>query len=94
MEAYGENLRALKERLAGRFDTVLDAHGTGELPADIMDGVLEVCDDVLAGRTDDVPYAFGGCRGVLAKARLPHSQLRADGKTGNIFYRKERNGTA
>lgn len=94
VEAYRENLRALKERLAGRFDTVLDAHGTGELPADIMDGVLEVCDDVLAGRTDDVPYAFGGCRGVLAKARLPHSQLRADGKTGNIFYRKERNGTA
>lgn len=86
---YRQNLLGVKERLTGRFDTVLDAHGTGRLPADILDGVIGVCDDVLAGRTDDVPCAFAGHEGVLAKARRPHSQLRADGKSGNIFYKKQ-----
>ena len=73
-----------------RFDTALDAHGTGRLPADIIDEVIGVCDDVLAGRTDDVPCAFAGHKGVLAKARRPHSLLRQDGGCGNVFYCKNR----
>lgn len=88
--AYRENLLRLRSRLEGRFDTVLDAHGTGRLPADIIDEVIGVCDDVLAGRTDDVPCAFAGHKGVLAKARRPHSLLRQDGGCGNVFYCKNR----
>ena len=86
---YRQNLLRLKERLAGRFDVVLEAHGSGSLPAGILDGVIEVCGDVLAGNTDDVPCTFAGVEGVLAKARRPHSQLRTDGKYGNIFYKKQ-----
>ena len=86
---YRQNLLRLKERLAGRFDVVLEAHGSGSLPAGILDGVIEVCGDVLAGNTDDVPCTFAGVEGVLAKARRPRSQLRADGKYGNIFYKKQ-----
>lgn len=86
---YRQNLLRLKERLAGRFDVVLEAHGSGSLPAGILDGVIEVCGDVLAGNTDDVPCTFADVEGVLAKVRRPHSQLRADGKYGNIFYKKQ-----
>lgn len=86
IQEYRASLLRMKSRLAGKFDTVLDAHGTGTLPSDIIDGVIDVCNDVLAGRTDDVPCIFAGHRGVLAKARRPHTQLRADGKSGNIFY--------
>lgn len=68
---------------------MLEAHGSGSLPAGILDGVIEVCGDVLAGNTDDVPCTFADVEGVLAKARRPHSQLRADGKYGNIFYKKQ-----
>ena len=68
---------------------MLEAHGSGSLPAGILDGVIEVCGDVLAGNTDDVPCTFAGVEGVLAKARRPRSQLRADGKYGNIFYKKQ-----
>lgn len=85
---YMQSLLQLKKRLDGKFDTVLDAHGSGSLPPKIIDGVIEVCGDVMAGRTDDVPCSFAGVEGVLAKARLPHSQLRTDGKSGNIFYKK------
>ena len=88
--AYRESLLRLIPRLEGRFHTVLDAHGTGRLPAHILRDVLGVCDDVIAGRTDDVPCAFAGHRGVLAKARRPHSPLRADGGCGNIFYCKDK----
>ena len=82
----------MKRKTDGKYGRVLEAHGTGELPPDVVEGVLRVCNEIQCGRTDDVPDWFAGHRGVLAKMRVPHSTARADGKSGNIFYRKGMTG--
>jgi glyoxylase-like metal-dependent hydrolase (beta-lactamase superfamily II) len=89
LAVYEENLRKLNDRLLGKFDHVLASHGDGVLPLDIMDGVLAVCEDIKAGRTDDVPMEFFGDKGFIAKAAGPDG-VRVDGGHGNIVYNKNR----
>lgn len=87
--AYEENLRRLKRQTDGKYDTVLEAHGTGWLQPGIIQGVIDVCEDIRLGHTDDVPCCFAGYHGVLAKARIAHTTCRLDKGTGNIFYIKK-----
>ena len=90
IQRYRENLLTLKEQLAGKYDRVLLSHGDGNAPVGIIDGVVGVCDDILAGRTDDVPFSFMGEPAFVAKA-MPGGRpdLREDGGIGNIVYRKD-----
>ena len=86
--AYRKTLLALDERLAGQYDRVLLSHRDGEGPRDMIRQVIGVCDDILAGRTDDVPFSFMGIPGTIAKAIGPDGQL--DGGAGNIVYNRDR----
>lgn len=90
VEAYRDALMRLKSLLSGRVDRILEAHGTGELPLEILDAVIRVCEQVLAGDTDRIPYDFRGYRGFTAKERLPHSLQRRDGGLGNLLYREDK----
>lgn len=83
---YEESLKRLKPKVEGAFDRVLEAHGTGELPVNILDGLITLCEDIRRGHTDNVPCEYVGNKGVLAKARIPHTTSRTDGGVGNIFY--------
>ena len=85
VEAYRAALTGLDERTAGRYDRVLLSHGDGEGTPDMIRRVIEVCDDILAGRSDDVPFAFLDDIGLLAKACGPDG-IRLDGGRGNIVY--------
>jgi glyoxylase-like metal-dependent hydrolase (beta-lactamase superfamily II) len=82
---YKESLRALKEQTDGKYDTVYVSHGTGDMTSDIIQNVMEVCDDILAGNVDNVPFEFMGEKSVIAKAMTPE-MTRVDGKIGNIVY--------
>lgn len=90
VEEYRDCLIRLKKCLSGRVDRILEGHGTGELPFEIFDAVIKVCDQVLAGDTDRIPYDLRGYRGFTAKARIPHSLKRVDGGMGNLIYREDR----
>lgn len=90
VEEYRDNLIRLKAALEGRVDKILEGHGTGELPFEIFDAVICVCNEVLAGDTDRIPYDLRGYRGFTAKARLPHSLRRVDGRMGNLLYREDK----
>lgn len=56
---------------------------------ELIDGVIRVCEDIMAGRTDDVPFGFKDSKGFLAKAEIERD-LRVDGGVGNVIYNKER----
>ena len=90
VEAYRDGLLRLKSILDGRVDRILEGHGTGELPVEIIDAVIRVCEQVLAGDTDRIPYDLRGYQGFTAKARLPHSLRRVDGGLGNLIYREDK----
>ena len=91
VEQYRENLLRFRERTDGCYDRLLFNHGTGEGSAHMVESVLRVCDDILAGRADNMPFRgpFGD-PAVIAKAMDPLRFCRADGGEGNLVYCPER----
>lgn len=87
---YERNLEALKAKTAGKFDRIILSHGPGRFyPAELIDEVLEVCEDIKSGNVDDLPFDFMGKRAYIAKA-MEMGSARSDGKLGNIVYNKDR----
>jgi glyoxylase-like metal-dependent hydrolase (beta-lactamase superfamily II) len=86
---YRDTLIALKEKVAGKYDTVLLSHGDGKGHREMLEDVIKVCDDIMAGNTDDVPFVFRGMKGLIAK-RIAADGSRTDGGKGNIVYNKDK----
>lgn len=87
---YREMLLGLKELTDGRYDRVLLSHALGESAADTLDNVIAVCDEVLAGGGDNLPFQSPFGTGLIAKAMDPVRFCRVDGKDGNIVYNPEK----
>lgn len=87
---YKRNLEILLGKVKGKYDRVLTSHHGGEVGADVIESVIEVCQDIIDGNTDDIPLPFKGAKGLIAKAIDPATMKRVDGKTGNIAYSKEK----
>lgn len=85
---YRTMLCGLKETVSGRYDAVLVCHGPVPFaPADMIDSVIAVCDDVLAGSADNMPFAgFNGEPALIAKTMDFRRFCRVDGGSGNIVY--------
>lgn len=90
VEEYEENLRRLKNQVDGKYDIALASHGDGRLPVTVIDEVIQVCMDIQSGDTDDIPMTFRGNNGWIAKKTTAPGGIRADGKTGNIVYHKDK----
>ncbi len=91
VRAYREELIRIAERLEGQYDRVFISHHQMEVQREILQNVIQVCDAVLAGETDDVPFEFMGQQAYIAFAVDEHMN-RADGVDGNLIYSKERLG--
>ena len=87
---YRDMLAELKRETDGRYDRVLLSHGFGEGPADLIEGVLSVCDEIAAGTADNLPFRSPFGTGMIAKAMDFECFCRADGGAGNIVYNPER----
>lgn len=87
IEEYRENLIMIRDEMAGKVDRVFLCHHLMEVKPSILDEVIEVCDDIMAGNVDDIPFEFMGRQVHVAKAAEP-GQLRKDGKCGNVVYDK------
>ena len=86
---YKRNLEMLKPQVEGKYDAVYLSHGPGGGDVGLIDGVIKVCQDIMDGNTDDVPFGFKDSRGFLAKAEIERD-VRVDGGIGNVIYSKER----
>lgn len=82
---YEESLKALLEKVSGKYDNVLLSHGDGNGYPELIEDVIRVCEDIKAGRTDDIPFEFLGTTGLVAKTVVPSGRKR-----GNIVYSKDR----
>jgi glyoxylase-like metal-dependent hydrolase (beta-lactamase superfamily II) len=82
---YMENLIGFRRKYADLFDTVFLSHGPYSVSPSVIDENIEVCDEILAGTDDKVPFSFMGREGLyVAKTVVNH--VRPDGKDGNIVY--------
>lgn len=84
---YKETLLKLKAEVDGKYDRTLYSHGMGEGASDMIDRVIAVCDDIMEGRVDNMPFrGFSGEPVCIAKAMDFQRFCRADGGEGNIVY--------
>jgi hypothetical protein len=98
LSEYLVGLRKLKAH-EGEWDRVLRFHGTCESTKALLDDMIEICEQVIAGADDHIaqPANAGDVYPIksdlpiyLAKETLPHSQQRVDGREGNLFYRADK----
>lgn len=89
---FMNKLDRLNEETQGKYDRVYLSHRSGDAPKQMLEGVLQVCEDVLAGKSDDVPFEFMGQMAFIAKAVDPLTFQRIDGGIGNIVYDKGKIG--
>ena len=89
VEEYKEVLQKNQNRLAGKYDRVLISHHVMDADADLLQQVIAVCDEVLAGKGDDLPFEFMGMHAFIAK-RCNERFEREDGKFGNMIYDKQK----
>lgn len=88
VEAYLQSLQQVKS-YEPRYDRIIRNHGTCESPKELLDNVIAVCEDILAGKDDCIPTQAPIACAVpvyMAKATVPGTQTRIDGKEGNILY--------
>lgn len=86
VSVYRKMLLELKAETDGRYDRVLLSHGNGEGAPVMIDSVIEVCGEVLAGTAENIPFESPLGKGLIAKAMdFPHF-CRADGGAGNVVY--------
>lgn len=89
LSEYKKMLQVNRDRLAGKYDRVLISHHIMDAAVDIMDQMEVVCDDILSGETDDIPFEFMGMKGYIAK-KCNERFEREDGKFANIIYNKDK----
>lgn len=89
VEAYRNELIRVKALLDGKYDRVFICHHDMEMTRDIVQNVIQVCEDIMEGKTDDVPFNFMGGGYYIAKA-VGERMNRLDGEEGNIIYNKDK----
>lgn len=86
---YRENVLGLIPKVKGRYDRCFLMHHDMEASGDLLEHMVQVCDDILKGNVDDVPFDFMGGHYFIAKA-IGDRFRRLDGGEGNIVYNKEK----
>lgn len=89
VEEYKENLSEVQEKLTGRFDRIFMMHHDIEASKNLLQNVIDVCDDILQGNADDMEFEFMGQMNYIAK-NVGEGFKRLDGGEGNIVYNKEK----
>jgi glyoxylase-like metal-dependent hydrolase (beta-lactamase superfamily II) len=87
--SYEKSMKDLLSKTNGKFDKILLSHGTGDAPKELLENIIQLCEDIKAGNADDVPFDFMGQRAYVAKKANEQFE-RIDGGVGNIIYSKEK----
>lgn len=60
-------------------------HHVMEVQPDILAQMADVCDDIIGGKADNLPFAFMGKKALIAK-KCNERFEREDGKSANLIY--------
>lgn len=89
VESYQRELKKAASRLEGKYDRIFMCHHDREADIHLLQNVIEVCQEVMDGKADDMPYGFMGQKSCIAKA-VGERFVRLDGGFGNIIYSKDK----
>lgn len=87
MEEYHTALCILRQKIQGRFDQVLYSHPHNVGGPEILDQMIALTGDILAGKNEDASAILRlGKPALLAKPVDPKTLLRRDGGAANLVY--------
>lgn len=86
---YQKQIKKVSNLLEGRYDRVWIMHHLMEAPVSILTEMSDVCDEILAGEADNIPFSFMGKEAFIAKAANERFERR-DGKFANLIYNPDR----
>lgn len=86
---YQNEVNRTAKRLNGKYDRVFIMHHIMEAPATILTEMSAVCDAILAGKADNVPFSFMGKKACIAMAANQRFE-RNDGLFANLIYNPDR----
>lgn len=86
---YQKQVIRTAELLAGKYDRVFLMHHIIEAPGTVLGEMSEVCDTILAGKADNIPFDFMGKKAYIAKMADERFK-RKDGKFANLIYDPEK----
>lgn len=86
--AYRDTVCRLRDRFAGKLDHCYLCHHVMEAGPGLLSDMAEVCETVLSGRADDLPFSFMGQQALIARACNARFE-RYDGGFANLIYRKD-----
>ena len=89
VEEYRQQVIRIRDELQGRYDRIFICHHAIDTSPDMLDNMIDVCDDILNGCADDLPFEFMGTKACIAKKCSPRFE-REDGKHGNLIYNKNK----
>lgn len=89
VKSYKDSLLKLKAETDSKYDRVYLSHGPGEDAPDMIDSAISLCEDIMEGRSDEIPFNFMGSLAYTAKA-TDEIGKRLDGGSANIVYSKSR----
>jgi glyoxylase-like metal-dependent hydrolase (beta-lactamase superfamily II) len=89
IEEFLESLKKLQAKANGRYTMVYFSHAKGEDQPGYIESAIQVCEDIINGKVDEIPYSFMGDNALLAKAR-DENFIRLDHGLANIVYSKDR----
>ena len=86
---YQQNLKHLLNKISGRYEKVFIMHHIMEAPKDVLNQMIELCDDIYAEKVDNVPFRFMDKQAYVAKEANERME-RKDGRFANLIYDKRR----
>lgn len=82
---YRVQVEKIKNALEGKYDRIFVMHQVMEADPELFGQMLMVCDDVMNGKSDAIPFEFLGRQALVAKARNERCE-RSDGGYANLVY--------
>jgi len=89
VEEYRDVLQRLDQLTKNKYDKVYLSHGLGDASKEMIASAIEVCNDIISGNADDIPFNFMEKQAVLAKT-IGEDRNRTDGGLANIIYDKNK----
>ncbi|HEY1872029.1 MAG TPA: MBL fold metallo-hydrolase, partial [Chitinophagaceae bacterium] len=85
---YENILKTLLAKTQGKFDSIFVSHGPGGASKELLSNLIALCEDIKAGKSDEVPFNFMGLTEYIAKKVDFKTMSREDGGEGNIVSSK------
>ena len=88
VEDYKNNVESLLS-YEQQFDSVLFSHGVYAGSNIILNEGIELCEEIMKGEHDNIPFEFMNQKAIMAK-KVNKNRSRVDGKTFNIIFNPQK----